>query len=656
MILSDNPKRVCIYSIYDKDGIIDDYIVYQLSDLRENVVFLYCVVNGKLTPDGRKKLESVSDEVYVRENKGNDIGAYKAAIEYIGRGKLSTFDELVLMNSTCFGPVYHFKECFIWAAARDIDFWGLTWDIKTDWPGTNDYLHYDNRSAHIQPYFLVIRKSLLGLGCRFLTDLFDEVPNECGHIQSDYIFKCAYPDYFEDKGYKGEVYCDDGDDCNYPLLHSPVRLLRDKRMPIFKKCSFFHHYTNVLNNTAGEATVCLIRFIEKETDYNMNLVWESILRTSSLSDIVRCAQLNRVLPRDIRVNRKNAGGLKVGLVYHAHYEDLFDEDISYILNFPSGTDVLITTNTEEKKSLLDEKLQKSGCKGKVAVIENCGRDVSSLLVGAAGFVFDYDLICFAHDKKSTQVAPYSVGRSWAWKINENMFASEEYVQNVIDLFASEERLGIAFPPYPNHSVYAYSIGNGWTGNFKNTERLLNDFGVNVKINEHALCVAPLGTCFWFRPKALKKLFAGYNGKGWSYKDFPREPNRTDQTILHAIERAYAYFAQDAGYYPVFLYNDKFTEIELTNLEFNKTGSSEMRAWVEALAMEAVGHKKIEDIFNKPANQVTSAEMMRYADQNTNHGVKHALRLLLVALRARYPRMCGAAMLPFRRIAKKRVGV
>ncbi len=653
MILNDDSKRACIYFIYDQDGIIDDYIIYQLNDLRENVAFLHCVINGKLTPDGRRALEKVADEVYIRENKGNDIGAYKAAIKHIGWEKLSDFDELVLMNSTCFGPVYPFKEVFDWAKQQDIDFWGLTWGLKTNWLGSNDYLHFNDSKFHIQSYFLTIRKPLLGT--KLLIDFFNDIPEDASYVISGCLYEYAFPGYFEERGYKGAVYCDDKDDYNYPLLHNPVHLLKNYRMPLFKKRSFFHHYTDVLNNTAGEATVRLIRFIENETDYDMNLVWQSILRTSSLSDIVRCAQLNRVLPSEVLVNNADKNKLKVGLVYHAYYLDLFDEAISYIKNFPHGTDVLITTNTTEKKELFDEKLKAAGLQGNVIVIENRGRDVSSLLVGAAEFVFKYDLICFAHDKKTSQVIPSSVGRSWAYKINENMFATKEYVLNIIAMFEKEERLGIAFPSYPNHSGYAYNIGTGWTGNFGNTKKLLDDFKVNVKINEHTLCVAPLGTCFWFRPQALKKLFTGLNGNGWSYKDFPREPNRTDQTVLHAIERSYAYFAQDAGYYSVYLYNDKYTEIELTNLEFNKTGSTEMRAWVDALAMDAVGYKKIEETFNKPVDEITPAEVIQHYDQNINYGVKRSLVHLAFALRCKYPRL-WAAILPIRRITQKILGI
>ncbi|MDR1000019.1 MAG: rhamnan synthesis F family protein, partial [Clostridiales bacterium] len=160
MILSDNLKRACIYCIYDRDGVIDDYIIYQLNDLRKNIAFLHCVINGRLTPDGRRKLEAIADEVWVRENKGLDIIAHKKAIEHIGWDELEKYDELVLANDTCFGPIYPFKECFDWAKERDLDFWGLTWGSKADWLGTREYLHYNDAEIHVQSYFIAVRKPL----------------------------------------------------------------------------------------------------------------------------------------------------------------------------------------------------------------------------------------------------------------------------------------------------------------------------------------------------------------------------------------------------------------------------------------------------------------------------------------------------------------
>ena len=650
MILEGNPKRACIYFFYDKDGVVDEYVIQQLRDMRENAEFIHCVVNGKLTEKSEKILSAVSDEIYIRENKGNDIGAYKAAIVHIGWEKIRTFDELILMNNTCFGPVYPFKEVFSWAEKKDVDYWGLTSGMKVDWYGNGKkYLHYNKKKTHIQSYFLVLRKSLLKT--QLIEDFFNEIPDDNSYADSGSVYEYAFPGYFEERGYYGAVYCDVTDDYNYPLLHDPVRLLRDYRMPLFKKRSFFHHYTDVLNNTAGESTARLIQFLQEETSYDMSLVWTSLLRTCSLSDLVRCAQLNRVLPDDISKHPSINPKTKIGVIYHAYYEDLFDESLDYIANFPEKTDILFTIGNEEKKKKLEEKMAEHHIHGQVIIIENRGRDVSSLLVGAAKFVFDHDLICFAHDKKTKQVKPESVGRAWRYKLNENLFGSCKYVENVIDLFEKEPQLGIAFPAYPLHSGYACTLGTGWTGNFKNTKDLLESFDVHVKINEHTLCVAPLGTYFWFRPKALKKLFEGVDGSGWKYSDFPKEPNGNDNTILHAIERSYAYFAQDAGYYPVYIYNSRYTEIELTNLEFNKTGSANMRAWVDYLGTASLNGDLGKN--NEPA--ANDQSVIAAYDQKINYGIKNSLLHLAYAIRCKFPRM-WAILLPIRRITQKILGI
>ena len=641
MILKDAAKRLCVYFIYDKDGIIDDYIIYQLEDMKKNVSFLHCVINGKLTKEGIIKLKAVADEVFERENKGNDIGAYKAAIEYIGWNRISEYDELILMNNTCFGPVYPFKEAFEWAIKQDVDLWGLTWDTKSDWLGTNKYLHYNKKKYHYQSYFLAFRKPLMG--GKFLEKFFEEIPNDTNYIMSGSVYEYAFPGYFEEQGYKCAVYCDEKENLNYPLLHDPVQLLKKYRMPLFKKRSFFHHYTDVINNAGGQATYELIDYIENETDYDMSLVWQSLLRTCSLSDLVRCSQLNRVLSSRTII-QENTNLLKVGFIFHLFYDDIFAESVEYLKNFSSNTDILITTNTKEKKELIQKYLDELEIKAEVSVINNRGRDVSALLVAGADFVKEHDLICFAHDKKTTQIKPEGVGRSWRYKLYKNMFATKEYVSNVIHLFENEKHLGIAFPSMPNHHQYAYNIGNGWLGNFDNTDRLLNDFEINVKRNEHTLCVAPFGTCFWFRPKALEKLFAGYNGDGWQYEDFPCEPNRYDQTILHAIERAYAYFAQAAGYYPAYLYNGEFAAIEFTNLEFFKVGSGEMRAWVERLAVEGIGY------VSESQNNFTPMY-----DQKVNYGIKQSLVHLAYAIRCKYPKFWGF-LLPIRRLGQKILGI
>lgn len=616
--ISHTLKRACIYFIYDKSGVVDEYIIDQIKDLSRNVEFLHCVVNGHINDEGKAKLEQYVDEVYLRENKGLDAGAYKDTIHHLGWERLEAFDEIILMNFTCFGPIYPLSEVFTWADQQQADFWGLTADNKFNALGCDSYLHFNKSKICYQSNFLAMRKPLLGSD--LLKSFFEEIPNELSYIESGHFFEYAFPGYFEERGYKGALYCQ-CDDLDYPLLHDPVRLLKEFRVPLIKKRSFFHFYSDVVQHGAGEATLRLLDYLKKHTDYNIDRIWESVLRTCELSDVMRCAQLNRVLPKHVQVGSQHH--LKVGLVFHAYYEDLFDDNIAYVANMPDDASILLTTNTEKKKAALEQKLASANIKGSVIVIENRGRDISSLLVGAAEFVFEHDLICFAHDKKSSQINRPGIGRAWAYKLHENVLGSKEYVRNVISLFEDEKRLGIAFPSYPNHGQFAEG-DTFWTGNFYNVKQFLQEFGVDVKIDERTMCIAPMGTCFWFRPSAMQNLFAGFSGEGWTYNDFPCEPNRNDNTILHCIERVFAYFAQSRGYYPVFIYNDEYVKIELTNLEFMKYGSSNMRYWNRKIVEDSLhGNKQKKILKGKSISKIFLGyyryKIMSKIAKNKNNG-------------------------------------
>lgn len=53
-------KTLAVAAVYDRDGIIDDYLIFYLSSLREVADRLIVAVNGKLTGAGREKLMVVA--------------------------------------------------------------------------------------------------------------------------------------------------------------------------------------------------------------------------------------------------------------------------------------------------------------------------------------------------------------------------------------------------------------------------------------------------------------------------------------------------------------------------------------------------------------------------------------------------------------------
>jgi rhamnosyltransferase len=205
----------------------------------------------------------------------------------------------------------------------------------------------------------------------------------------------------------------------------------------------------------------------------------------------------------------------------------------------------------------------------VRVIENRGRDVSALLVGAADLVSRYDLICSMHDKKSNYIKPASIGETWSDKLFECNLASREFVQNLIGEFAHDKFLGMTFPFFPFHGEFlplfassvAWNTNRDRYGNFTKTVELLRKMNIELPLDKGLPPISPFGTMFWFRSDALKKLF----DLNWKYDDFPPEPNDLDGTILHAIERAYAPIAQGSGYYSAYVMPDSMAATEYNNL-------------------------------------------------------------------------------------------
>lgn len=222
---------------------------------------------------------------------------------------------------------------------------------------------------------------------------------------------------------------------------------------------------------------------------------------------------------------------------------------------------------QKKEKIIEETFSVLENNVKVILIENRGRDVSALLVGTKDFIMDYDYVCFVHDKKVTQLSPQTVGAGFSYKCFENLLPTKEFVQNVIRTFEENPRAGLLTPPPPNHGDYYITLGLEWGKNYDITVELAEKLGITVPIDKKKEPIAPLGTMFWFRPKALKLLF----DQDWEYKDFPAEPNKIDGTLLHAVERIYSYVVQQEGYYPAWIFSEKGAQIEVTNLNYMVRG-------------------------------------------------------------------------------------
>ncbi|WP_034284455.1 rhamnan synthesis F family protein [Schaalia suimastitidis] len=562
MILTGTAKRLGIFFFYDAAGQVDTFVEALLGDMLKNLSELAVVVNGNLTEEGYRTLCQYTSNVTVRDNRGLDVWAYKTVLDSYGWSRLSSdFDEIVLFNCTIMGPVYPFGEMFSEMAGRDVDFWGVT-AFHGIPSGSTNVSSIEEVPWHIQSHFHVYRRSLVS--SKEFQAYWDSVPIIKDYADSVAKHEKPFTQRFTDLGFVCDVYVDTRDLENitsHPIIFAPTKLIAERRCPIFKRRSFFHDYEDVLDQAIGNAALDLYEYLRDHTTYDTGMIWENLLRTVELTDLVKNLQLTYVLPT--RVVEVEPQHQKIALIMHVHYMELMESMLHYARSMPEYADIIVTVGADEKVRYVSSLCSQLPNKVIVRKVKNRGRDVSALLVGTCDLVQQYDLVCFVHDKKVTQIQPGTVGEGFALKCFDNVLATPAFVANVIATFEKEPRLGLLTPMPPNHADYFPISAYAWGPNFQRTEQLLGDLGVSVPVHEEKGLIAPLGSTFWFRPKALQKLF----DKGWEWNDFPPEPLAGDGTISHAIERSHCYVAQGAGYFSAWLFSDRFARIELTNLSF-----------------------------------------------------------------------------------------
>lgn len=563
-------KRCGIYCIYDKYGRVGRYVDYFLSQLSDSLDTLVIVVNGSLDASSRQRLDRFADRIIFRENKGLDIAAYREAMLTLGWETLASYDEVVCLNDTILGPVYPFSEMFSVMDAKDVDFWGIT-----AYP--HDVAFGEEIPTHLQSYWHVYRKSLVS--SPDFQRYWETMPVYEDYAAATRNHEMTFTKRFADLGFKWASYIDYEKykpQSAYPMLYDPVSLIRNDRCPVFKKRSFFVEYQYYFNQTAGQPGLELLEYLRNHTDYDTDLIWDAVLPSYNIADIAKATHLNYVLPYDTR-NQRNNDALRSAFIYHVYFLDLLDKTLSYLKNLPEDTDLYITTN-QSKIEAIQAAMAAQGFHHPVTFIpvQNRGRDVSALLVGANDVVLGgkYDIVGFAHDKKSGQNQENghygTETEGFAYKLMENTLGSKDYVQNILTLFADNPRLGMATPPPPIHALYfAHTLPHDWAINFDITKDLLeNKLHIHVPLDERKPSVSAIGSCYWFRVEALKPLYE----YGWSYEDFlPEGKMGVDGTISHAIERANGYIAQSQGYYPAWVMSSKYARIEVDSLYYIAQG-------------------------------------------------------------------------------------
>lgn len=142
-----NHKRLAILGGYNKDYIIEDYLIYfleQLSTVVDGIVF---VADNYFPFTELLKIRHLVAIFHCQHHGEYDFGSHKIGLALARANNLLTrVDELVLLNDSTYGPVFDFKEVYRQMGAKNVNFWGIS--------------HSFVRKEHIQSYYFNFDKQV----------------------------------------------------------------------------------------------------------------------------------------------------------------------------------------------------------------------------------------------------------------------------------------------------------------------------------------------------------------------------------------------------------------------------------------------------------------------------------------------------------------
>ena len=250
--------------------------------------------------------------------------------------------------------------------------------------------------------------------------------------------------------------------------------------------------------------------------------------------------------------------LKIAIHIHLYYIDMLHTFINYLKESPINFDLFISVISEDNKNICLTNINNISLPKlnnlHIKKVQNMCRDISPFLIDFKENWEKYDLVCHIHSKKSLHTKEIA---RWGEYLFDNLISSEA-ITNITSNFLLNNKLGLVFPPV-FYMIYKWAV-NLHESDEKKIIELLNKLNINFIPNKENF-IFSAGNMFWFRPKALEKLF----NLNITYDDIPPEPIEYDHTILHVLERLQCIIAEKSG----FIVKSYISRKELLNAFFER---------------------------------------------------------------------------------------
>ena len=405
-----------------------------------------------------------------------------------------------MLNDSFFGPFYPLEEMLSAMEESDADFYGAmkNYEEKSYKEIAGRSLKHNYFRGSIC-YFYVIKSRLLH------SSEFKEYWSRRPKVEKDwdtYFFaEIDFFDYVKDAGFKIDAYQSDKLKGYFfdNLTHNMEKLVRDDKIPFARIRPFATDMKDQSQQIGyGKDPRRTLEYIDKHTDYDVNMIWDYILRTKNMTQIWNQLQLKYVVSRE-NIEKPFNYDKKIAVILHIYYTDLVECLATYCENFPSQTKFYITTTREETEKAIEKAFKSRKLDFVCKIRPNVGVAMSTLWITYADIVLngEYEYICYFHDKKSPYTQFGIHGEQFATRCYENLFGTKEVVQNIINLLIENPRLGILGAPLVYHGEYFMVSQRNWEGNYQNTVELAKTLIYMFLCLEKLCRLFHMAICFGF---------------------------------------------------------------------------------------------------------------------------------------------------------------
>ena len=190
--LTEDRRYLALFAHYDRDGIVDDYVVAYLNALRKAGADI-CFITTVALPSELDKIRGLTFRIIRKTDAGRDFGSWYLGLQYIEAEFRAEYDYLLFVNDSVYFPVVRCDELFSRMTARKFDLWGIT-DCR-----------YHN-CYHLQSYFLAFGRKAQEVLLPWFTQTVESIRymTKFGQIAT---FEFGLPERALDKGLTVGAYC-----------------------------------------------------------------------------------------------------------------------------------------------------------------------------------------------------------------------------------------------------------------------------------------------------------------------------------------------------------------------------------------------------------------------------------------------------------------